>query len=101
MLKQWIPVVLWAALIFNFSTDAFSSSNTSSIIQQLISWLLPGITARQIDISHQAIRKFGHWAEYFVLSVLLLRALQSEWRIHWYWRPAGWTLVLVLSYAAS
>lgn len=100
-LKKWIPVVLWAALIFNFSTDAFSSHNTSSIIQQLISWLIPGITTRQLDISHGAIRKFGHWVEYFVLSVLLLRALASEWRISWNWRSAFWTLVLVLSYAAS
>jgi VanZ family protein len=101
MVKQWIPVVLWAAVIFNFSTDAFSSSNTSTILKELLSWLIPGITAEQLDVIHPALRKFGHWAEYFVLSVLLLRALESEWRISWQWRSGLWTLLLVLVYAAS
>jgi VanZ family protein len=101
MLKKWIPVVLWAAVIFNFSTDAFSSSNTSTILKELLSWLIPGITAEQFAVIHPTIRKFGHWAEYFVLAVLLLRALASEWRITWQWRSAFWTLLLVLVYAAG
>jgi VanZ family protein len=96
MLKKWLPVLLWAALIFNFSTDAFSSSNTSIVLKQLLSWVLPDITTEQFDAIHFAIRKFGHWAEYFVFSVLLLRALEIESRETWRWRSVFWTLLLVL-----
>jgi VanZ family protein len=101
MLKKWIPAVLWAAVIFNFSTDAFSSSNTSSVLKEILSWLVPKITTEQFDVVHLATRKFGHWAEYLVLSVLLLRALKSDWRKRWQWRSVAWTLSFVLIYAVA
>lgn len=37
--------------------------------------LLPAITPEQIEIAHFAVRKLGHWSEYFVLAGLILRAL--------------------------
>jgi VanZ family protein len=101
MVKKWIPVVLWAALIFSFSSDAFSSSNTESALKEFLSWLIPEITSEQFDAVHLAIRKIAHWAEYFVLSILLLRALESERRTNWQWRSVVWTLLLVLIYAVA
>lgn len=101
MIKKWMPVLLWGAMIFYFSTDTFSSANTSPLLRELIARLLPGIATQQIDAVDLAVRKFGHLAEYFVLSVLLLRAFDAGQRINWNWRSGFWTLALVLVCAVT
>lgn len=47
------------------------------------------------------MRKFGHWTEYFVLAVLMLRALRNETGKTWELRHAVYTLVFILLYALS
>jgi VanZ family protein len=97
--KNWLPVVAWAGLIFYFSTDQFSYLNTSEIFGSLLSWLFPGMATEEIAPMHGTMRKLGHWAEYFVLSVLFLRALQNESGGKWRLRHAVIALVFVLGYA--
>jgi VanZ family protein len=99
--KTWLPALAWAALIFVFSTDYFSSSNTSSIFRALLSRLPSGISALEIDDVHLAIRKLGHWSEYLVFALLLLRALKNDSDRRWELRHASWSLALVLLYAIS
>jgi VanZ family protein len=101
MIGKWLPVLLWAGMIFYFSTDTFSSANTSPLLKQLIAWLVPGITSPQIAMVELAVRKFGHWAEYLVLSVLLMRAFNVGRPIHSAWRSSLWTLAIVLIAAIS
>jgi VanZ family protein len=101
MIKKWMPVLLWGGMIFYFSTDTFSSANTSPLLRELIARLVPGITTQQIDAVDLGVRKFGHLAEYFVLSVLLLRAFDAGQRINWNWRSGFWTLALVLVCAVT
>jgi VanZ family protein len=98
-IKNWLPVVGWAGLIFYFSTDQFSYLNTAEIFGSLLSWLFPGMPTENIAPMHGTMRKLGHWVEYFVLSVLLLRALQNETGGKWKLRYAVITLVFVLLYA--
>jgi VanZ family protein len=73
--KVWIPPVAWAALIFVFSEQAFSGANTSRILQPLLRYLLPPISASDIEIVHLLLRKVGHFVEYFILAALITRAL--------------------------
>jgi len=98
-IKYWIPVLLWAMLISLFSTDEFSSSNTSRFISPLVRWLIPNASPELQEAIHHAIRKLGHWSEYFLLSWLLLRAFQGDTRraLRGLW--VVWTLGLVLLYA--
>ena len=70
-LTYWLPVVLWAAVIFAFSSIPSLSSGLGT-------WDL-------------VLRKLAHATEYAVLGVLLVRALQRE-------LPA---LALGVAYAAS
>lgn len=77
--KRWIPVVFWMAAIFIFSTDGFAAPNTSSLFDPLLSWLIPGISAETVQMIHGMLRKFGHWAEYFILAGLVGRACQAQW----------------------
>jgi len=77
--RTWGPVILWMALIFTFSTDWFAAPNTSSFFGPLLSWLIPGISAETIQIVHAALRKLGHWTEYFTLAILLGTACKDQW----------------------
>jgi len=77
--KTWAPVAIWMMLIFIFSTDWFAAPNTSSFFTPLLSWLIPGAAPEFIQIIHTALRKLGHWSEYFILANLLGRACQRQW----------------------
>src|SRR5919108_2283008 len=99
-IMNWTAVVLWAALIFYFSTEQFSSSHTSQILEPWVRWFVPGISAERLDSIQFALRKLGHLSEYLVLSLLLLRALdENSGRIKT--RFMAWALGLVFLYAIS
>lgn len=100
-IQNWLPVCVWAGLIFYFSTDHFSSTNTSQLLGFIFSWLWPGLASETIALVHGAIRKLGHWTAYFVLAVLMLRALLYETSKRWELRHAVLTFVLILVYALS
>jgi VanZ family protein len=72
-LGAWVPVVVWGALIFILSTSAFTAANTSRIIDPMLRWLIPGISAASVDVCHTLIRKAAHFTEYGMLFWLLVR----------------------------
>jgi VanZ family protein len=78
LVKEWLPAVLWAAAIFVFSTDLFSDTHTAGVIGPNLRFLFPGISPENLEQIHFLIRKLGHFSEYFILSVLLMRALRQE-----------------------
>jgi VanZ family protein len=85
-LRLWLPVVAWAILISWASTDAFSTSHTSLIIIPALHWLFPHAGADTLDRLHFLVRETAHFAEYFVFSFLLQRAIRGEhrgWQIRW------------------
>ena len=71
--REWIPVVLWGALIFTLSTSAFSAINTAKVFDPIIRWLIPGVSAASVDVCHMLVRKAAHFTEYGVLFWLLVR----------------------------
>jgi VanZ family protein len=99
LLRRWLPVLAWAALIFTFSTNSFAGERTAGFIVPLLSALFPDAGPRDLQAMHYALRKLGHFSEYFVLSLLLYRALRGAER--WSPRAAGLALVLAVAYAAS
>ncbi len=70
---SWLPVVLWGTVIFMLSTSTFSALNTSKIIDPIIRWLLPSLSAVGVSVLHALVRKSAHFFEYGVLFWLLLR----------------------------
>ena len=85
-LKLWLPAIVWAGVISWASTDAFSSTHTSRFILPILHWLFPHASAETLDWLHFFIRKTAHFAEYFVFSLFLLRALRGEhrgWQLRW------------------
>jgi VanZ family protein len=77
-LKIWLPAIVWAAIILLFSSEAFSGAQTSGMLEPLLRHLFPLLPTPDIELIHLMIRKLGHFGEYFVLSILVLRALRQE-----------------------
>ncbi|MDA8084179.1 MAG: VanZ family protein [Nitrospiraceae bacterium] len=100
-LRVWWPVFLWMAVIFIFSSDLFSASHTSSVIEPVVYALFPGIHQETVETVHEGTRKAGHVIEYLLLGLLLFRALRADSDLKWRYRWAVWTLLLVTGYAAS
>jgi VanZ family protein len=76
-LKTWWPALAWAVVISGFSTGAFTAEHTSRIIIPILHWLLPNAPAKTLYAIHHIIRKCGHFTEYFVLSLLILRGIRA------------------------
>ena len=100
-LRNWAPAALWAGVIFFFSTDNFSSSNTSDFLEPLLSAFLSGITAQQFEVIHLLIRKLSHWSEYFIFSLLLIRALHGQFKVKMKLSRVVWIAAVVFLYALS
>lgn len=100
-LSRYGPVILWAALIFIFSSALFSGSNTSTIVRPLVQWVFPGISDAALALVHGLIRKAGHFVEYAILALLAARAFRTSsrdfLRNHWF----AVSLTFVALYALS
>jgi VanZ family protein len=71
MASRWLPVLVWAGVIFAFSS-------IPSLSTHLGTW-------------DYVLRKLAHMTEYAILAVLLRRAAGAT----------GWAFALTLAYAAS
>jgi VanZ family protein len=100
-LKNRLPAVIWAALIFIFSTDAFSAGNTAGILESTLRYFFWALSDDHIRLLHAVIRKLGHFSEYFVLAVLVMRALRQEPGEKLHTRQLVFGLGLTALYAAS
>jgi VanZ family protein len=77
IVKYWLAIALWMGFIFLMSTTAFSAANTSMIIEPILRFLLPGISGHAVEVAHGIIRKCAHLTEYFILGLLLYRAVRD------------------------
>ncbi len=90
ILKTWIAAGLWLFLIAGESTDLASTYNTSRVLYPILHFLM-GLDPIRFLTWHFYIRKLGHFAGYFMLSLLLFRAWRatlrgaslSPWSIQW------------------
>jgi VanZ family protein len=98
-LKNWLPAIAWACLISFLSTDVFSSDHTSVFIIPILHRLIPQASAETLELMHAIIRKSAHLTEYFIFSILLIRALRGQengWKLRW----AIWAVVIAAGYAS-
>jgi VanZ family protein len=80
------PALLWAGAICVFSTELFGASETSRFLLPLLRWLLPHAPMERLIELHHLIRKCAHVFEYFVLALLVMRAIRGAragWDLRW------------------
>src|SRR4026208_1875616 len=75
---RWFALLGWPVVVFTFSTDSFSSAETSRILGPALKYLFPSLAPEQLEFLHLVCRKAGHILEYFVLGVLAWRALRAD-----------------------
>jgi VanZ family protein len=97
--RHWWPALLWAAVIFTFSTHLFTSENTGRILIPILRWLLPHAAMATLVELHHLIRKSAHFVEYFILSLLILRGIRAG-REEIDGRWALGAIVIVAAYAS-
>jgi len=76
-LKYWLPLLIWAGLIFIGSTSILSAEHTSRYTLPFLVWLKPGMSPTTMWTIVVIARKCAHVGEYAVLALLLWRALRS------------------------
>ena len=102
--RYWLPVLLWCALIFGFSTEAGSTLHTSRILRPILRWLNPQISDEAIYRVQYGLRKTAHVCEYAMLALLVWRARRRparDDRRPWDWRVAGLALAFSAVFALS
>ena len=99
-LRAWLLVLGWLAVIFFFSSEAFSEPSTGSLLRPFLRWLFPEWSSSEIRSLHHAIRKAAHMGVYGVLALLSFRALGLSLAANAL-RLAGLAFALVLGTAAS
>lgn len=69
LLRLWLPVILWAAIILAAANDRFSDEETGGWLDDVFGNLTP--------VMNVLMRKGGHVAEYAILALLAWRARQT------------------------
>ena len=104
LVKYWLPVFVWMALIFSASTDLLSTQNTSRFLGPLLRRLVPGITDEAVRVVQFSIRKTCHALEYAVLALLLWRARREPVANDprpWSAADARWAVLVSALYATT
>jgi VanZ family protein len=88
IISYWLPLLLWLAAIFYFSSDAMSAGRTSRFIEPMLRLLMPWAEYPTILGVHMGVRKAAHVAEYALLALLAFRAVRGgrdapRWRPSW------------------
>jgi len=99
IIKAWLSVFLWMAVMFLGSTDLMSAEHTSRFLTPLLLWWNPDISPVAIAQMHYFVRKAAHLTEYAILALLLWRALRG-W-IDEFWRRVVLTLAWAMIFAAA
>jgi VanZ family protein len=68
-------------LIFGLSSDGFSASSTSGMLDPLLRWLFPEFSDASIKTLHRMVRKSAHVSVYAGLALLVLRALRIRYAV--------------------
>jgi VanZ family protein len=98
-LRQWALPLIWAIVIWTFSTGSFSAQDTSRWILPVLHWLLPHARQRTLLLLHTGIRKLAHVFEYMIFSLVLLRGIRGDrkgWKLDW----AFAAVAIAVGYAA-
>ncbi len=98
-LRNWLPAILWAAVIWTFSTKYFSAEQSGSILSAIAHRFFPSITAETLSLLNHYIRKTAHFTEYFIFCLLLFRAVRGG-RKGWRWTWALAAFAIAAGYSA-
>jgi VanZ family protein len=93
--------VAWAVGIFWFSTEAFGSDTSESLIVSTVKSLSLNLHPNTLWMLNTVLRKLAHLVEYGVLAFLLYRSFGAPDRIRWRPHAALWCIAAAAVYSLS
>jgi VanZ family protein len=96
----WLEAVAWMGLIFTFSGDSFASSRTLAVLHYCNGLFHLSLTEETLLLLNGITRKTAHFGIYFVLGLLVYRALAGR-LARFTVRSACATLAVGLLYALA
>ncbi len=75
---RYAPLIVWIGVVLLASTMLGAMSNTSRFIRPLLVFLFPNAPEETLQIYHNYIRKFAHFAEYGILTFWASRAFSTS-----------------------
>ena len=94
----WLEAAAWMGIIFSFSGDSFAASRTLTVLQYCNDLFHLSLTKETLLLLNWTIRKTAHFGNYFVLGLLVYRALAGG-LFRFTLRCACWTLLVGLLHA--
>jgi len=76
--QYWLPVLVMLTIQFGFSTNAFSSDETSRYVVPILKFFFRNLTPDRVEFWHHVVRKAAHVTESCILGILVYRALQID-----------------------
>ncbi len=85
--------------IYWMSNETFSAENTSSVVEKVVTFLVPMISSQELVLIQAFIRKAAHVIEYFILGLLLFRAFRGGTSASWnsLWPFLAFTMVVLFA----
>lgn len=97
----WVPVIIWAGLIFYMSTKTFGSAFTNSLLRDILAIFHVEVSRHTFFHLAFGFRKLGHLTEYSILAMFLYHALGDDHRASWNSRKALACILLAGLYSLT
>jgi VanZ family protein len=97
--RRYLPVLLWAIVIFFLSTSAGSLTKTSFLVRPVLHFLFPSADEPTLLTYQFTVRKLAHLTEYAILAMLAARAFvwSSQNGLRRWWFAAAFGVVLAVA----
>jgi VanZ family protein len=97
----WLPVIIWAGVIFYMSTKTFGAPFSNRLLRDVLGFL-------HVEVSHHTFywlatgfRKLGHFTEYSIFAIFLYHAIGDGHRSAWNPRKALTCIILAGLYSLT
>ena len=97
----WLPVIIWAGVIFYMSTRAFGASFSNHLVRNILAALHLEVSHHTFHLLTMGLRKLGHFTEYSIFSIFLYFALGDDHRSAWNHRKALACILLAGLYSLT
>jgi VanZ family protein len=95
----WAATIVWAGVIFQFSTEAFSSSYTAWVLELVLRVVHLHLSSVAFNTLHFLIRKAAHLTEYGIFGLLLYHSFNVNHPGVWSPRKALWAVIVAGLYS--
>jgi VanZ family protein len=97
----WIPVIVWAGVIFYMSTRTFGPSFSNRLLGDILAVFHLEVSRHSFDLLEFGVRKLGHFTEYSIFAIFLYHALGQDDPGSWNSRKALASILLAGLYSLT